>query len=414
MRHPLLASLLACPLALAACDDGGGDPAPPTNEAGVIDGGVGDLGGDGGGPDNTALPPLAALRVTGDLSYVRIGADGHHIISLLVDGTLPQRITADPALWTHHAVGPDPRFVAAVRHGDSDGDGEDDLAGPREVWIIDVRDRTAFPISPVGCDAGIGGVGWRDQVRVMFSMRCGEDAPAAWLASREDPSRNPDNLLQVSDHEQPVRDVFPAVGTPLYAYTLDVEACNGAGTCITKPQVWVADADIGVRCRLSDGDLAFTDTASITGTERRIGDHSPAFNGDLTQVVFSRNVGGKGDGLTGHHDLMRVGINRRALFGGEEDCAQGGTETNLSENLFDEALPGPDGSAPGSDRFPHAPAGNAPQGTLLYTGQLEASDGLVSGVYSINPAGARRSYTEGITAAYGGWIVSEYLLDGER
>lgn len=408
--------LAVCLLALLGCDDGGGDP-PQTNEAGMpIDAGTDDMGagGAGGGIDNTELPPLAALKVTGDLTYVRLDDGGAHIISLLADGTLPQRITPDPAVWTHHAVGPDPRFVAAVRHGDSDGDGVDDLDGPREVWIIDVRDRTAFPISPVGCDAGIGGVGWRDQVRVMFSMACGDEPAAAWLASREDPSRDPANLLKVSDHEQAVRDVFPAAGTPLYTYTLDAEACNGAGTCITKPQVWVADADIMVRCRISDGDLSYTDTSSITGPDRRIGDHSPAFNGDLTQVVFSRNVGGKGAGRLGHHDVMRVGINRRALFGGEETCAQGGTETNLSENLFDEALEGPDGSAPGSDRFPRAPAGNAPQGTLLYTGQIEGEAGLTSGVYSVNPAGARRAYTTGITAAYGAWIVSEYLLDGER
>lgn len=408
--------LATCLLLLAACDDGGGDPIP-TNEAGVpIDAGAedGGEGGAGGGIDTTELPPLAALRVTGDLTYVRVEASGSHIVSVLADGSLPQRITPDAAVWTHHAVGPDPRFVAAVRHGDSDGDGQDDIDGPREVWIIDVRDRTAFPISPVGCDAGIGGVGWRDQVRVMFSMRCGDALPAAWLASREDPSRDPANLLQVSDHDQAVRDVFPAAGTPLYAYTLDAEACNGAGTCITKPQVWVADADIGVRCRVSDGDLSYTEVSSITGPDKRIGDHSPAFNGDLTQLVFSRNVGGKGTGRAGHHDLMRVGLNRRALFAGDEACAQGGTETNLSEDLFDEALDGPAGAAPGSDRFPRAPAGNAPQGTLLYTGQLETPAGLVSGVFSVNPAGARRAYTPGIVASYGAWIVTDYLLDGER
>jgi hypothetical protein len=370
--------------------------------------------GGGAGGMNTDLPPLAGLRVTGDLTYTRLEPSGNHIISNLLDGSLPQRITTEAALWTHHAVGPDDRFVAAVRHGDSDGDGVDDLDGPREVWIIDVRGRAAFPISPRECDAGIGGVGWRDQVRVMFSMRCGDDPPAAYLASREDPSRNLANMLKVSDHEQAVRDVFPAAGTPLYAYTLDAEACNGGGNCITKPQVWVADADIGVRCRLSEGDLGFTDTSTITGPERRIGDHSPAFNGDLTQVVFTRNVGGKGSGREGHHDLMRVGINRRALFAGEAQCAQGGTETNLSESLFNETLAGPDGMVPGSDRYPHPPAGNAPEGTILYSGQIETADGLISGVYSINPAGALRPYTEGINAAYGTWIVTEYLLEGER
>lgn len=412
---PTLKLISLAALCCLGCDDGADDP--PSTDGGMIDaaGGAGGSGGMGGmgGMNNTQLPPLAGLRVTGDLTYTRLDPGGHHIISNLLDGSLPQRITTDAALWTHHAVGPDDRFVAAVRRGDGDGDGVDDLDGPREVWIIDVRGRAAFPISPVGCDAGIGGVGWRDQVRVMFSMRCDDEPAAAWLASREDPSRNRDNMLKVSDHDQPVRDVFPAAGTPLYAYTLDVEACNGGGNCIIKPQVWVADADIGVRCRLSDGDLGFTDTSTITGAEKRIGDASPAFNGDLTQVVFSRTVGGKGSGIDGHHDLFRVGINRRALFAGEEDCAQGGTETNLSENLFDENLTGPDGMVPGSDRFPHPPAGNAPEGTILYSGQVEA-DGLTSGVYSINPAGALRSYTDGINAAYGTWIVTEYLLEGER
>jgi hypothetical protein len=415
MKTMLLPALILC---LAACDDGGDGAGP---EAGVLDmavgaggagGGAGAAGGGGG--VSTALPPLAGLEVTGDLTYTRLDPGGAHIISDLVDGTLPQRITTEAGVWTHHAVGPDTRFVAAVRHGDSDGDGVDDVDGPRAVWIIDVRGRTAFPISPADCDAGIGGVGWRDEVRVMFSMRCGDDPAAAYLASREDPSRNLANLLKISDHVQAVRDVFPAAGTPLYTYTLDAEACNGAGTCITKPQVWVADADIGVQCRLSDGDLSFTDTSTITGTERRIGDHSPSFNGDLSQIVFSRNVGEKGDGREGHHDLMRVGINRRALFGGEESCAQGGTETNLSESLFDETVIDPDGVLPGSDRFPRGPAGQAPQGTLLYTAQLETPDGLISGVYSINPAGATRSYTAGINAAYGTWIVTQYLLDGER
>ncbi|MEZ4467046.1 MAG: hypothetical protein R3F43_22010 [bacterium] len=408
-----LAWLLAA--ALPACDSG--SDADPADDAAVVD-----TDADGAAPPpadagtDDAAPPLSLRVVSGDLTYVEGGPTGGHIYSVQVDGRLRQRITTDAAFWSDHAVGPDPRYVAAVRHRDGDGDGNDDADGPGEVWILDVRDRLAWAVSPEGCDAGIGGVGWRDEVRIVYAMSCDGLPSVIYLGSRDDRSRALASLLPLTTHPEPVRDVFPAVATPLMTYVVDAQACSAGGTCITKPQIWVADADIGLRCRLTDGDSRFTDTGTITGPHRRLGDHEPAFNGDLTSVVFSRNVGGKGRGPDGHRDLFRVGLDRRALFGGQETCAQGGTLVNLSEDLFEDAYPSGGQTVTGDERYPRGPAGRAPVGTVLYTGQ-PVVDGAVTGsaLYLVDPNGTRRALTpEGGRASHGTWIVTDYMLDGER
>jgi hypothetical protein len=408
MKRALALFVSPALLALLTACDSGGDGADPSDAAVDTDGDatapVEDAQVEGDG-----TPPLSLRSVSGDLTFAEIGPRGGHLFSLQADGQVKQRITADQAFWSHHAVGPDPRYVLAVRHRDGDGDGNDDPDGPGEVWLIDVRDRTSFPLSPAGCDAGIGGVGWRDEVRVMFSMSC-DGAPAViYLASSQDRSRSVATMLPVTSHDVPVRDVFPAVATPLFTYVVEAEACSAGGSCITKPQIWVGDADIGLRCRVTDGDTRFTDTSTITGPRRHLGDHAPAFNGDLSSVTFSRNVGGKGRGPEGHLDLMRVGLDRRALFRGDELCVQGGTLTNLSDELFDDALNA-------QERFPRGPAGRAPTGSVLYTSEItNDTEVLQSNVVVVSPTGERTALTaEGGRAAFATWIVTDYLLDGER
>lgn len=394
---------LAVALGAAACDDGGGDAAgdaAPVADAGAEDGAPSDAGPrpDTGGGN---LPPLSVDRVSGDLTY----AEGGHLHSVQVDGQLRLRITRTEGLWTHHAVGPDPRYVVAVWQSAP--------GAPGEVRIIDVRRQTDYAISPEGCDAGIGGVGWRDRARVMFAMACGDEPSAIYLAASDDRSRDPARLLKISDHDEPVRDVFPAVGTTLYTYVVDAEHC--AQRCVVKPQVWAADEGTGLRCRVSNGDPAFFDVSTVTGDDRRLGDHNPSFNHDLTSIVFSRNVAGKPAGPSGHHDLMRVGLNLRALFNGDAECAQDGTLVNLSSAFLDETYPGADGTpVVGDERYPRAAAGRAPPGALLYTAETHAA-GETGAVLVLDISGNRNALTpERGRAGFASWIVTGYSLDGER
>lgn len=399
---------LALLICLTACDSSGGDGSVTDTGVDTDTDGRPPVEGDAGPVDDGGAP-LSLRAVSGDLTFAEVGPGGGHLYSLQVDGQVKQRITADLAYWSHHAVGPDPRFVAAVRHRDGDGDGNDDPDGPGEVWILDVRERTAFPLSPPGCDAGIGGVGWRDEVRVMFAMACDGEPSVIYLAGADDRSRDRSRMLALTTHEEAARDVFPAVGTPVFTYVVDAQACSAGGSCITKPQIWLGDADTGLHCRVTDGDTRFTDTGTITGPVRRLGDHSPSLNGDLSSVTFSRNVGGKGRGPEGHFDLMRVGLDRRALFQGASVCVQGGTLTNLSDDLFDDP-------PNAQEREPCGPAGRAPVGTLLYVEEItNETEVLQSTIYMVGPNGTRTALTtEGGHANHPAWIVTEYLLDGER
>ncbi len=404
---------------LAACDDGG-DATDSDAGAGATDGAM--VAPDGGAPvdagplgDGGAPPPLTLTAVAGDLTFSDLRTDGNgHLYSALADGSQPRRITGQPGYWTHHAVGPDPRYVVAVRNVDADGDGRSDPDGPGEVWILDVKERREYPISPEGCDAGIGGVGWQTALTVLFAMDCGDGPAAAYLAGRDERSRDRAQLLKVSNHAAPVRDVFPAVGTPLFTYVVDVEACAGA-RCVVKPQVWVGDTEAGLACQVTDGDLDFTDVTTITGGGRRVGDHTPSFTGDLSAVVFSRNVGDKPAGPTGHHDLFSIQIDQRALFRGDSTCAVAGSLTDRTASLSGERYPTADGGeAVGDERFPQGNAGRAPATAQLFTAQTHAGEGT-SAVYWEDAAGNRVAVTSPTgRAGYGRWIVTEYVLGGER
>ncbi|MCA9543581.1 MAG: hypothetical protein KC613_04295, partial [Myxococcales bacterium] len=256
-------------------------------------------------------------------------------------------------------------------------------------------------VSPEGCDAGIGGVGWLDDTRVIYAMACGGEPSHVYVASSLTTPGGPEELLRVDPHDEPTRDVFPAVRTPVFAYVVDRTVCEG-GTCGVKPEVWVGETD-GNHCRLSDGDPALTPTAGL-----RLGDHAPSFNGALDQVVFSRNVAGKPVGPDGHFDLMRVGFDLNALLRGQETCTTGAT-ANLSNTLLAlETYPDASGAAVvGSERFPDAAAGRGPAGSILYTS--EVGDPPVRSLWLLDPGGNRIELTPGDTAlGPARWVVDQY------
>jgi len=395
-------ALIALFVVFAGCDSGGGGGSDAADDVGPTS--------DGAPPADAAInigdagPPISLQAVPGDLLYASIaGADGH-LFSVLADGTGRRQITTEAGRWSFASVGPDPRYVAAVR-----AEGED---GAGEVFVIDVKERTSWAITPDGCDAGMGGVGWRDQARVMFAMRCGDEPSQAYLSLFDNRARDLANMTVLTAHEAPVRDVFPAVQTSVFAYVVDQEVCDDG--CVIKPQIWVGD-ETGIACQLTDGDLGFTDVNTLTEGGRRLGDHQPTFSRDLTAVLFSRNVGGKPGGPEGHHDLMRVGLNIQALFRGRPTCAQPESLTNVTEEGIDERYPTSEGDeVEGDERYPQAAAGRGPDGMLLYTAQTHAGPGT-SSVWTINLSGARLPLTEPTGhAGFARWVVLEYSTEGER
>ena len=392
----MLIGLVACGASDDSSSDGGVEP--PSEDVGPS--------ADAKPTLTDAAGPSGLASVSGDLTYYQwAGATGGHLYSVQTNGQLRQRLTTEPKIWSHHAVGGEDRsLIVGVQHAE--------VNGPGEVWVFNVRTQDSWAISPSGCDAGIGGVGWRDELRVVFAMRCGDEPSQAYMVNIENRARARDALLQVTDHDVPVRDVFTAVGTPIFTYVLDTEFCEG-GPCVTKPQVWAGLTDGTGACQVTDGSPSLTDTSNITGPTRRVGDHSPAFNQDLTSIVFSRNVADKPAGPEGHHDLFRVGFSARALFG-SRPCDQGGL-TNLSDELFDDTYTATDGRIlEGDERYPQAAAGTAPQNSILYTGQTHAG-GAASRIWLVEFNGTRSPLTaETERAEYGRWIVLNYTLSGER
>lgn len=412
-RALALAALLA---PLAGCDDGGG--ADPTDAAPPIDGAPADAApaSDAGPPAD--LGPLPSLEaVPGDLTYVVYEGGAGRIWSVQADGDL-RRPVAAAGPWGAHVVGPDPRFIAALRADAALPDGRPDPEAPATVWMIDVREQTAWPLSPPGCDAAYGGIGWRNEALVMFAAACDGERARAWVYPADARDRDPALLLAATAHEAgDVRDVFPVVDTPYFAYTLSTEVCAG-GVCVDKPGVWIGDAELGTGCQVTDGDPAMLDTATVEGGGRLLGDHAPAFTRDLQGLVFSRNVAGKPAGPGGHFDVFRVGIDP-AAFGGDPGprCDQGGSLVQLTGNGVDERfLTADGGEAAGHERRPQPSAGSrAPVGALLITGQTFTAAGATSAIWVIDLAGARRAVTSPSGFAdFGRWIIDDYMLTGER
>ncbi len=390
-------------LAVLGCDDGGGGGAPERDAA--ID--AAPRPRDAGEPDAIAELPDAGDRVvrleavSGELVYATLGPSGGHLFSVQADGNLRQQLTSERAHWTFAAVGgPDPHYIASVRLDD---------AGRGSVWVIDVKQGDAWAISPPECDAGLGGVGWLDRVRVMFAMDCGDGPSQAWISLYDNRARDRAAMIQVTSHEEPVRDVFPAFTKSLFTYVVDKEVCDDG--CVLKPQIWVAD-DTGANCQLTDGDLGFTDVGTLTAAGRRLGDHNPTFNGDLSEVTFSRNVGEKPGGPTGHHDLMRVGFDARRL--GQPTCNRPETLENVTESSLDEVYRSADGDeVVGDERFPQGSSGRAPERTLLYTAQTHAAGGT-SVVWVVGPGGTTALTPTDGRAGYARWIDTGDFIDGER
>jgi hypothetical protein len=248
----------------------------------------------------------------------------------------------------------------------------------------------------------------------MFSASCSGRPAAAYLAAFEDRTRDEARLLPVAAGEEPVREVFPAVGTPLFAYAADHEVCSG-GRCFRKPQLWVADVDSDVRCQLTDGDLGFDDTSTVTGPTLRLGDRQPAFSVDLRTLTFARNVGGKGEGPDGHVDPFRVGIDLAALYGGRPTCAQTASETDFTERLVDDAYALPDGTTgPASETLPQlATAGGVIAGGLLFVARRpEVGFGEV---VFVDLDGSRRTLSApGSEAVAARWVTARFDTSGER
>lgn len=414
-------SLLSLLAACGGSGSGGGDTSDAGAGGAAAGGGAGtggasadaaDLPPDVGTADPGPLPSL--LAVSGDLTFVERFRPGDattgHLYSVLTDGTLKQRLTASAGAWGAHAVGPDKRYIVAIRHRTADGVDADDAPG--EVWIIDVKRHEEYAVSPPGCDATRGGVGWRDEVRIMFSASCDGQPAAVYQANRDDHTRDMANLLPVAAGDEPVAEVFPAVGTSIFAYVAEHEVCSG-GDCFIKPQLWVADAESDVRCQVTDGELGFDDLTTVTGPAKRLGDHTPAFSLDLQALTFARNVGGKGAGPRGHLDPFRVGVDLSALYRGLPTCAVSNTLTDLTERLVMDDYPTTaGGSAPADEWSPQlATAGGLLSGGLLYVAR-RADFGVV---YYVDRMGTRTPLSNPAAEAVAArWVTPAFDTSGVR
>lgn len=406
--------LLALGLAagLTACDDGGGDagdadPAPGADGGAPDEGPAADMGP---APDPGPLPALEA--VPGDLTYVAYEGGGGRLYSVQADGDLRRPLTREAAPWGEHAVGPEPQFIAALRYGEATADGLPAPGAAAEVWIIDVREQRSYPISPPGCDAAGGGVGWQSDTLVMFGAAC-DGAPAqAWLYPFDDESRDPGLLLQGTFGEGPVGDVFPVVNSSFFAFTRAEQICDG-GACVDKPAIFIGDYELGHACRLTDGDPGLVEG----GDGAPLGDHGPAFTRDLSAVVFSRNVAGKPVGPGGHFDLFRVTVAPAAYGDRPVEQCHLNAPIALSGDAVDERyLTADGGEALGHERHPRPAAGSrAPTGALLWTGQTFGPAGPTSAIWMLGLDGTRRAVTSPSgRAAHGRWIIDDYMLTGAR
>lgn len=370
----------ALSIGLAACGGGasseGGADAAPADAAPVG-------GRDATAPAGDAGPldpgPLPSLRVVpGDLTmttWTRAG-DGTsaHVYSLLSDGSLRQRLTPEAGAWGLHAVGPDKRHVALVRR--TNDAGLDDAEGRGVVWIIDVRTRDAWPLTPPECDAGLGGLGWRDAVQVVFSMACG-DAPQLYLASIAVRSRARGDLLQLTEDAGGARDVFTATRTSIVTY---IRPCEGAG-CEGGGQVWLADLDAG-------------DTCAVTPPRRDSAAH-PALNVDLSAVTYALN------GQT-----HRIGLNVAALYAGEAQCGLAETDTVLSDDLWAQ----PTGTV---EDFPQmATAGGLLAGAVLFVSRDVGGQGSVTLSDRMGKLATLSGPAE--NATYARWVVEAFDTSGAR
>mgnify|MGYP001183932938 CR=1 FL=1 len=355
--------------------------------------------------------PISLRVVPGSLTYTATQGGSTHIFSVTTEGDQKQRLTSESAAWSFHSVSPNARYIAAVQHASQDDLGRPDLSSDGEVWVIDVQASRSYALSPAECDAGIGGVSWLNDGMLVFSMACGEAPAALYLADFTDESRDLTRLLKISDHPFPVRDANAALGTSVVSYVVDSERCID-GVCVTKPQIWITDSETNEKCQVTDADREFISLEGHDVANRRVGDHSPAFTDQLRGLVFTRNVPIKTPGPSGHHDLLRVGLNLRAFFDGDIRCEQPGTEANLSDTLIGDGYP--EGLFE-HERFPQPAVGErAPDGAMLFVGRRHTTP-QSSVAYVSDLAGSKVAVSHPSEwVVYARWVVSDLMLTGSR
>ena len=377
-----------------------------------------DLGGQEsgalGGADQDELPQLALNSVPGDITFTATRADTTHIYSMEAGGSLRQRLTAESAAWSYHAVGPQRRYIAAVIQEGTLVDGTPDLDSNGTVWIIDVQTRRSFPISPEGCNAGIGGVGWMSEDRVAFSMSCGDDYPIAYRAPIENPERSLANLLAISAHTEPVVQVAPALNSSIYTYVLHSEVCNESD-CVQVAEIWAADAEAQIG--LADGDrprsrCRITQSPDVNETDSQggpLGDSAPRFHSNLGSITFSRAT------EEGGRDAFKVGVAiSRLLDGTSLQCDEPGSLEQLSDGLYDDNYITTDtGTAQGNEYFPQLSTyGEETIEHLLFIGRGESR----STVYMVSPGVTQPiPLTEkSEKVIYARWIHQDSEFEGRR
>ncbi|MFN3199862.1 MAG: TolB family protein [Bradymonadia bacterium] len=384
-----------CLAALVACDDGGGestsaDATTAPDAAVPADAQVVDL------PDGEVRPVVG--NISGDLTYAAVDDAGGHLYSVRGDGSDVQRITTEAGFWGAHAVAPDRRRVAVVRHQMAD------RSDRGVVWVLDLRAADAYAITPDDCDAGAGGVGWRDDRRLIFSMSCADGAEGVWMSAFDNTGRDRDLMLPLTDLDVQARDVTAAVGTPLFAYSRLEEICEG-DACEMRSTLWVGNESVGSVCRVTDGDPQRRDVWA--------GDREPAFTANLGALVFARHVPEKDGPLSPHYDVFRMDVDQRAIFDGGDFCGLPGTLTTLTDALISDMSSGVEGLL--SERQPQ-PLTEIADGTVtyLFLGQSGPADDVRSGAFLVDLSGMAGPLLPSANMSHVRWIVTEYDTSGER
>jgi hypothetical protein len=211
------------------------------------------------------------------------------------------------------SVGPDRRFFLYSKVDDMNRS---------SVWLYDMASHTSKAISPTECDAGMDGLGWFNDTFVGFSMKCDGDVfSQGYLANIYD-ENNRNFLRQLTDQDGDVVELYPILNSTFFVYALVSPPCSEDG-CISTSTIWMGDNEItDQQCAITQAS-EFEDNPerTITGAQKRLGDFRPSIAPDLQSVIFSRVVGAKPEGPTGHHDIWVAETNVRLLLGNNDVCA---------------------------------------------------------------------------------------------
>ena len=396
--------LLALATILGACNDGH-DESSPAPDAGLQDASI--------AADSIMQAPDAALGVSlsivpGEITYAAQVEDATYLYSINADGRNRIRLTAEAANWSFHAVSPNRRYIAAVKTDEAIDNHAAQLSKRGSVWIINIRTGDKYPLTPDNCDAGIGGVSWTGDSFIAFAMSCDGETSKGYLASYSDQSQDVGNMFPFTAHMFPVRDVSAALFTSRATYVVDQERCEEQ-RCVAKPQIWVADTETLQSCQVTEADRSFLGEENASWT--RVGDYNPSFTEQLQGIIFSRNVADKGSSSTGHHDIMRIGLDLNALDRNDIRCQQPGTESNLSETLYDDSL----GNASVNELYPQAPIGIMASGRHALLTIERPNDESGSHLITIDLTGAKSQISvEGEFVHFASWITSDTDLTGSR